>query len=85
MTESERQELRDKHGKDEGNEPSCTQCDLTKYTYLESIVNNNEILCGWTVSGIHNEFSEWFWFCKNCEDTQYPCDVIKVLDSWEGK
>ena len=49
------------------------------------MVNNHEILCGWTVSGIHNEFSEWFWFCKHCEDTQYPCDVIKVLDAWEGR
>jgi hypothetical protein len=79
MNQSERDALREKHRKNSPLEPICKKCDLTQVTYLESMAENVSILCGWTES-VEHDFTEWIWWCDEC-DVEWPCDVIKVLDS----
>ena len=85
MIETERQALREKHGKDEGLEPRCPNCDLYQSEQLQAIVDGWEITCGHTEDGQHAQFTEWVYFCQSsdCQDVEYPCDVIKILDAWE--
>jgi hypothetical protein len=94
MTPDERQALREKHRRDEdGFEPTCNRCDLTKNEYEETVIDKTlyggPLGCAYSEDGSHN-FSQWEWFCTFCgEDAtadlvMFPCDVIKVLDAWEA-